>query len=132
MQPTANRAILTHFKTYQQTSEFSSPCSLIIMILTYYGLQAPGERECSINFGLEPEGGCRKESYDRTQVFNKSTIPLFAKQLNETYNLEVLTNNNFTEETMPFHNESEFSKWVKKNIKDGNIIIVMYNDWAGQ
>ena len=132
MQPTANRAILTHFKTYQQTSEFSSPCSLIIMILTYYGLQAPGERECSINFGLEPEGGCRKESYDRTQVFNKSTIPLFAKQLNETYNLEVLTSANYTEMNPPFHNESEFSKWVKTNINEGNVIIVLYNDWAGQ
>ena len=63
-------------------------------------MEAPGERNCSILFGLDPEGGCRNDSYDRTQVFNKSSIPLFAKQLNETYNLEVVTNNNFTEETL--------------------------------
>ena len=34
MKSTKTRSILTNFKTYQQTSEFSSPCSLIIMILT--------------------------------------------------------------------------------------------------
>ena len=34
MKPNANRSILTNFKTYQQTSEYTSPCSLIIMILT--------------------------------------------------------------------------------------------------
>ena len=132
MKPNANRSILTHFKTYQQTSEFSSPCSLIIMILTYYGLEAPGERECSIRFGLEPEGGCRNDSYDRTQVFNKTAIPLFAKQLNETYNLDVLTNADYSDDNKPFHDEIEFCKWLKTNINEGNIIIVLYNDWAGQ
>ena len=132
MQPTKNRAILTNFKTYQQTSEFSSPCSLIIMIMTYYGLEAPGERECSIKFGLNPDVGCARDSYDRTEVFNKSSVPDFAYQLRHNYNLEVLSNGNFTEETMPFHNESQFSKWVKSNINEGNIIIVLYNDWAGQ
>ena len=48
MKSTKSRAILTKFKTYQQTSEYSSPCSLIIMILNYYNMDAPGERECSI------------------------------------------------------------------------------------
>ena len=38
-------------------------------------------------FGLEPEGGCSKDNYDRTEVFNKSTIPLFAKQLTDNYKL---------------------------------------------
>ena len=132
MKPTSSRAILTNFKTYQQTSEFSSPCSLIIMILTYYGLEAPGERNCSILFGLDPEGGCAKDTYDRTQVFAQSTIPKFAYQLKTNYHLDVETNSNYTEETIPFHNESEFSQWVKKNINEGNVIIVLYNDWAGQ
>ena len=131
MKPTKSRAILTNFKTYQQTSEYSSPCSLIIMILNYYKMDAPGERECSIDFGLNPEGGCSKDNYDRTEVFNKTTTPIFADKLKNTYHLEVQTNSDFNEEK-PFENEIEFGAWVKKNINDGNIIIVLYNDWAGQ
>jgi hypothetical protein len=132
MKPNANRSILTHFKTYQQTSEYSSPCSLIIMILNYYNMEAPGERNCSLTFGLTPEEGCSKDNYDRTEVFNKTTIPLFAKQLTETYHLEVDICQNYNEETMPFKNEAEFGDWVKKQISEENIPIVLYNDWAGQ
>ena len=132
MKPTKTRAILSNFKTYQQTSEYSSPCSLIIMILTYYKMNAPGERECSLDFGLTPEDGCSKDNYDRTEVFNKTTIPLFAKKLKEKYNLEVQTTADFNEDNKPFHNESQFSAWVKENINADNIIIVLFNDWAGQ
>ena len=132
MKPNKNRSILTNFKTYQQTSEFSSPCSLIIMILNYYNMTAPGERECSIDFGLDPEGSCAKNTYNRTQVFNKSTVPLFADKLKTKYKLDVLSSADFTEETLPFEDESTFGSWVKENINEGNIIIVLYNDWAGQ
>jgi hypothetical protein len=132
MKSNKNRTILTHFKTYQQTSEYSSPCSLIIMILNYYNMEAPGERNCSLTFGLTPEEGCSKDNYDRTEVFNKTTIPLFAKQLTETYHLEVDICQNYNEETMPFKNEAEFGDWVKKQISEENIPIVLYNDWAGQ
>ena len=132
MKPNANRSILTNFKTYQQTSEYTSPCSLIIMILTYYGMEDPGERNCSLAFGLDPVEGCSRDNYNRSQVFNKSTIPLFAKQLTERYHLEVVTSQNYTEETLPFKNESDFCKWLKSNINEGNIIIVLYNDWGGQ
>ena len=132
MQPNKNRAILTHFKTYQQTSEYSSPCSLIIMIMNYYNLKVPGERECSIDFGLDPENECSKDDdSNSTQVFNKTTFPKFAEKLKNKYNLQVVTNSDFTED-LPFHNESEFGIWVKKNINDGNIILVLFNDWAGQ
>ena len=132
MKPTKNRSILTHFKTYQQTSEFTSPCSLIITIMTYYGMEAPGERNCSLLFGLDPEGDCKKNTYNRTGVFQKSTIPKVAYQLNTTYHLDVISSANFSENDLPFKNESTFGKWVKNNIDEGNIILVMYNDWAGQ
>jgi len=132
MKPNNNRSILTNFKTYQQTSEFSSPCSLIIMILNYYNMSAPGERECSIDFGLDPDGSCAKDTYNRTQVFNKSTIPLFADKLKNKYKLDVLSSADYTEETLPFEDEITFGSWVKENINEGNIIIVLYNDWAGQ
>ena len=130
MKSTQNRAILTHFKTYQQTSEFSSPCSLIIMILNYYNMPAPSERHCSaVDFGLNTEA--MKGTYNRTEVFNKSTIPLFAEKL-KNYGLEVDTSGNYTPETMPFNSEKSFSKWIKKQINEGNILLVLYNDWAGQ
>jgi hypothetical protein len=132
MKPTKNRSILTHFKTYQQTSEFTSPCSLIITIMTYYGMEAPGERNCSLLFGLDPEGDCKKNTYNRTGVFQKSTIPKVAYQLNTTYHLDVISSANFSENDLPFKNESTFGNWVKNNIDEGNIILVMYNDWAGQ
>ena len=54
MAPTKSRSILTHFKTYKQTSEYSSPCSMIIMVLTYFGIEPPGERTCQIEFGINP------------------------------------------------------------------------------
>lgn len=134
MKPNANRSILTHFKTYQQTSEFSSPCSLIIMITTYYNLTPPGERSCSILFGLEPEGDCAKGTYNRTGVFDKSTMPKFAEHLRNDYNLECESSMDYFENDreLPFEDEETFGKWVKQNINEGNIIIVMYNDWAGQ
>jgi len=131
MQPNQNRSILTHFKTYQQTSEFSSPCSLIIMILTYYNMSAPSERHCSaVDFGYNTEA--MKGTYDRTEVFNKSTIPIFADKLKNVYGLEVETSGDYVNKTMPFEDEKSFSVWIKKQINDGNILIVLYNDWAGQ
>ena len=33
---------------------------------------------------------------------------------------------------MPFQDESEFGEWVKKQISEENIPIVLYNDWGGQ
>lgn len=134
MKPNSNRSILTHFKTYQQTSEFSSPCSLIIMITTYYNMTPPGERSCSILFGLEPEGDCAKGTYNRTGVFDKSTMPKFAEHLRNDYNLECESSMDYFENDreLPFEDEETFGKWVKQNINEGNIIIVMYNDWAGQ
>jgi len=130
MQPTKNRAILTHFKTYQQTSEFSSPCSLVIMILNYYNMPAPSENHCSaVDFGLNITA--MRGTYNRTEVFNKSTIPIFAEKL-KNYGLEVEKSGDYAEETMPFEDEVSFSKWIKKQINEGNILIVLYNDWAGQ
>ena len=83
-------------------------------------------------FGLEPEGGCSKDNYNRTQVFNKTTIPLFVEQLTKNYHLDVLSSQNYIEDTLPFKNELDFCKWLKTNINEGNIIIVLYNDWGGQ
>ena len=80
MQQTKNRAILTHFKTYQQTSEFSSLCSFVIMILNYFNTPAPSENHCSaLDFGLNITA--MRGTYNRTEVFNKSTIPIFAEKI---------------------------------------------------
>ena len=130
MKSTETRSILSHFKTYQQTSEFSSPCSLIIMIMTYFGLEAPGERDCSLLFGLNPEeyqGG-----YNRTDVFNKSSIPRIAEIIHSKYGLEVESSADYAFEHEIYENVALFGNWVKDNIDAGNIIIVLHNDWGGQ
>ena len=74
-------------------------------------MDAPGERECSIDFGLNPEGGCSKDNYDRTEVFSKTTTPKFADKLKNTYHLEVQTNSDFNEEK-PFEIPDGW-KWVR-------------------
>ena len=130
MQPTETRAILSHFKTYQQTSEFSSPCSLIIMILTYYNLEPPGERDCSLDFGLTPEE--YQGTYNRTDIFNKCTPQKIAEHIFSNYGLEVETTANYTYDHEIYQDVENFGIWVKNNIKEGNIIIVLHNDWAGQ
>ena len=48
------------------------------------------------------------------------------------YNLDVLSSADYTEETLPFVDEIIFGSCVKENINEGNIIIALYNDWAGQ
>ena len=132
MESNSHRSILTHFKTYQQTSEYSAPCSLFIMVLTYYGIDPPGERYCSTEFfGLEPEGDCSKDIYNTSTALIKASIPKMASKFKEIYHLDVITNNNYTKETMPFNDTTTFNKWVKSNIDEGNIIIVIFNDWAG-
>ena len=87
MQSTQNRAILTHFKTYKQTSEFSSYCSLVVMILNYYNISSPSERSwCSKDFGLDTEN--MDENTNRTDLFIKTSIPIFAEKL-KNYGLKV-------------------------------------------
>ena len=133
MNSTQNRSILTHFKTYQQSSEYSSPCAMIIMILTYFNIEPPGERSCAIEFGIDPNAEeYAKGTYNQDLLFQKCTIANIADKLRTKYNLEVTTSANYTEETMPFQDESEFLPWLKKNIDDGNILVVLYNDWGGQ
>ena len=51
-----------------------------------------------------------------------------AERLRNNYNLEVETSANYTEETMPFKDENEFLPWLKNNIDEGNILVVLYND----
>ena len=132
MQPTANRSILTHFKTYQQTSEYTSPCAMIIMILTYFGIEPPGERTCALSFGLNPEDEkLAKGTYNQDLIFQTCTIANISKKLRE-YGLEVESSGNYTEDTMPFQDEFEFLPWLKNNIEEGNILLVLYNDWGGQ
>ena len=71
------------------------------------------------------------ENTNRTDLFIRTSIPIFAEKL-KNYGLEVEKSGDYTEETMPFEDEVSFSKWIKKQINEGNILIVLYNDWAGQ
>ena len=63
-----------------------------------------------------------KGTYDRTEVFNKTTIPIFAEKL-KNYGLEVKN---------VYNVEKSFGQWIKKNINEGNMLLALYNDWAGQ
>ena len=33
---------------------------------------------------------------------------------------------------MPFKDEAEFFPWLKNNIVESNILVVLYNDWGGK
>jgi len=63
MEPTDTLSILTHFKTYQQTSEWSCGIACLLMVMNYYGVDDYGEKDLAElrSNGLEHEGTSLKQ-----------------------------------------------------------------------
>ena len=126
MESNANRTILSRFKTYQQTSEYSSHCAAIIMALTYYGDIPPGERDCMIKAGIEDPDNFVEDD----ESFRNFTMKKFEDYLNSLgYN--TTSNDNFTEENFPYNNSLKFSNWIKGILAKNETILVNWADWGG-
>ena len=126
MESNANRTILSKFKTYQQTSEYSAPCACIIMALTYYGDTPPSERQCMKDFGvIDPNNFEPNEEF-----FEKIKMKKTEEYIN-SLGYTTTSNENFTEENFPFNRTDQFTSWVKEILKNNETIMVLWSDWSG-
>ena len=127
MESNENRTILTHFKTYQQTSEFSGHCAVIIMALNYYGYTNISERECLINgFGVVNPDNMTKEEMDLQNVETQIIIDYI-----ESLGFNTTSSENYTEDNYPFKDEGKFYDWVKETLEKNETILVYWSDWGG-
>ena len=125
MKSNENRTIFTNFKTYQQTSEYSSECAAIIMALTYYGDQAPSEKSCMAFFGAtDPDNFVESEAF--YQNISMKNIENYINSLG--YN--TTSNDNFTEQNFPYSNSSTFSSWILEVLKKNETILINWSDWG--
>ena len=126
MESNDNRTILSKFKTYQQTSEYSAHCACIIMTLTYYGDEPPSERDCMNYFGVtDPNNFEPNEEFYQNMVMKK-----FEEYIN-SLGYTTTSNDNYTEENFPFEETNQFTPWVKEILKNNETILVTWSDWGG-
>jgi len=126
MKSNDNRTILSKFKTYQQTSEYSAHCACIIMTLTYYGDEPPSERDCMNYFGVtDPNNFEPNEEFYQNMVMKK-----FEEYIN-SLGYTTTSNDNYTEENFPFEETNQFTPWVKEILKKNETILVTWSDWGG-
>ena len=127
MKSNSNRTIFSKFKTYQQTSEFSSQCAALIMALEYYGEEAPSERECMMKFGdiENPD-----EFEGNMEFYKKLDMKSFENYIN-SLGYETTSNDNYTEDNFPYSDPISFSKWAREILKKNETILVNWADWGG-
>ncbi len=111
-----NLTILTHFKTQQQTSEWSCGVSSALMVLNWYGKLGNYNEETLAAYrsnGLKPEGTSTSQL---AEIFNGvGGFDLYSRLDcgdDEVYDI-------FTFD------------FIQKTLSEGNPIIVGWNDWGG-
>jgi len=135
MESTKTRSIISHFKTYQQTSEYSAYCAVMIMVANYFNKTIPSERQCMIDFGVDDIADRKDEEVGVDGEFMKHfMVDSSIDYLKNKLGLKISTNDKekypdtdgypFEDDYMPF------SKWVQETIKKGDIIITPCVDWS--
>lgn len=126
MESNSNRTILSKFKTYQQTCEYSAQCASLIMTLDYYGDEAPSERQCMAFFGATDP-----DNFEATEDFYQNlTMKNFESYIN-SLGYTTTSNDNFDESNPPFTDSKSFSIWVEEILKKNETILVNWADWGG-
>lgn len=126
MESNSNRTIFSKFKTYQQTSEYSSQCAALIMALEYYGDAAPSERQCMAYFGVTDPDNFEESS----EFYQNLTMKNFENYINSLGYITT-SNDNYTEENFPYSDSQSFSSWVQEILKKNETILVNWADWGG-
>ncbi|MBQ6298402.1 MAG: C39 family peptidase [Selenomonadaceae bacterium] len=111
MTSTDSRIILTHYPTYQQTTEFSCGPAAALTVLNYYGNRDFDEATLIKRMDSKPEIG--------TSLAN---MVKFFKELDWDVQSNLDT---------PPMDEFEFQKFVMKNLSEGKPIIVENVEWGG-
>ena len=125
MESNENRTILSNFKTYQQTSEYSGHCAAVVMALNYYDDEV-SERECMISMGVvDPD------TFKPSEEFYKSVNLKGVEEYLNSLNYTTTSNDDFTKENFPFSNTLELSGWIKSILEKNETILVNWADWGG-
>lgn len=135
LKSTDTLTILSNFKTYQQTKEYTCGPATALMVLEHFGesnydeLKISEIMECHKDLngnnldtpGLANEQGEYGTSTDRmVNFFNKIgwnvTSSLMERNIDDDYT---------------FDNSADFMEWIINNLKNNTPIMVEWIDWAG-
>ncbi len=115
MESTDTLTILTHFKTQQQTSEWSCGVSGVLMVLNWYGALGEHNEETLAAFrsnGAEPGATSLRQAveiFEGVGGFELYTTFDCADSVQDVFTLE----------------------YIQKTLKEGHPIMVGWNDWGG-
>ena len=116
--------ILSHFRTYQQTSEYTCGCASMIMAIDY-----TGKHDSILN-----ESYCGDLADIGSDIHNNSYGKLGAppESIEKALNaLDYETISNRKMQGLPFSDLESFEKWVEESIDNGYPIIVHSMDLGG-
>lgn len=127
MKSTSSRQILTHFQTYQETSDISSACAAILMILNHYGNTTLTEKSCMQGLGITDFTDTHATLDD--EMMKNFYMSKIATYITNNLGYKVTKTSDLTEND--FKDEDTFIAWASKQIKNGDAILIQCNDWAG-
>ena len=117
MTSTDTLTILTNFKTYQQTTEYTCGPASVLMVLNYFGETSYDE------MGIAEVADCKP---------GEGSTPQGLSKFFESIGWEVTNNLSDGSENGEEEFDSEtFAAWVIENLKAGTPIIVDWFDWDG-
>lgn len=117
MVSTDTLTILTNFKTYQQTTEYTCGPASVLMVLNYFGETGYTEME------IAEIAGCKEGT---------GSTPQGLTTFFESIGWEVTNNLSDGSENGEEEFDSEtFAAWVIENLSEGTPIIVDWIDWDG-
>ena len=125
MKSNENLTILSNFKTYQQTSEYSSHCAAIIMIQNYYGDSPVSERQCMIDIGVTDP-----DNFEADDAFYKKLNLKNVENYINSLGYTTTSNDNYTEENFPFNDTVPFGKYAREVLKRNETMLINWADWG--
>jgi len=116
--------IVKNFRTYQQTSEYSCGPACLLMLLAYYGLPA-GENALATEVDARDHNNPRADgSYGTATAAMKKALE--KRNLKVQSSLETADANGYS-----FLTIEEFTRFLKKQIAEGNPVVTENVEWGG-
>ena len=117
MQSNENLTILSNFKTYQQTTEYSCGASSAVMVMNYFGISDYDELTIAERSGTH-----------HTQGVSPKGLSKFFNEIG--WNIQTSADNGDLY-TPTFDDFESFSQWVQNHLKNDTPIMVGWQDWGG-
>jgi Peptidase_C39 like family len=121
LKPTETLTILSNFKTYQQTTEYTCGPATALMVLNHFGENSYDELQIAQIMGCSMGLGDDGTSTDKMVDFFK----IIDWDVNSS-----LTKGNL-DDGYTFDDPTEFKDWVIDNLKNNIPIMVEWIDWGG-